>query len=400
MADCIFCGAPLHSGTKREHIVLDAMGGRKTSRLLICDDCNVRFGATIDDALAAQVRELRNKLGAVSGSGKPPPMVHMATQVGIVRQASLERPTHEAKPFSVSWQGDRVTLELNANSPWQVVQSLRHAAAQLGTGEGDLLAICRREKPEGLAQVYQPLKAESRRASFGGEMALRSVVKSCLELVALEVGNPAVRSPDFDASRRFVTDGGRTFSVERVALDSRPLPMEADLRARFGEAFHLVSVSSDADGRLYGYFRLYGFIAWRILLAERSPLPGISRALVVDPVTRHWSESTASEFGLTPAWLEGAAFDQAAMGRRLAEVHRVADRLAREEEIGRIIDEEFSVASLVGDAGIDDESVLQKALWIISDRIARTYVGVPYSQMLSWDVVEQWLADPTLREGG
>src|ERR1700747_1977114 len=52
---CIFCDKALDGNTKPEHILLNALGGRKTTSKVICSDCNNRFGGTIDDALAKQV---------------------------------------------------------------------------------------------------------------------------------------------------------------------------------------------------------------------------------------------------------------------------------------------------------------------------------------------------------
>src|SRR3954454_10963210 len=48
---CIFCDNELTPNTKAEHILLNALGGRKTTRRVICSDCNERFGQTIDKSL-------------------------------------------------------------------------------------------------------------------------------------------------------------------------------------------------------------------------------------------------------------------------------------------------------------------------------------------------------------
>jgi hypothetical protein len=70
---CIFCDSDLIPGTKPEHILLDALGGKKTTRRAICSGCNNMFGGTIDQALANQVQVLRNLLQFGSGTGRPPP---------------------------------------------------------------------------------------------------------------------------------------------------------------------------------------------------------------------------------------------------------------------------------------------------------------------------------------
>ena len=73
MPQCIFCDAELPPDTKPEHILLDAFGGRKTTRKIVCSACNSAFGSTIDDALAKQTLHIRNMFQLRSGSGGGPP---------------------------------------------------------------------------------------------------------------------------------------------------------------------------------------------------------------------------------------------------------------------------------------------------------------------------------------
>jgi hypothetical protein len=70
---CIFCAAELGPHTKPEHILLNALGGRKKTQRVICSKHNNDFGGHIDDALTTQVEVLRNHLQLESGTRKPPP---------------------------------------------------------------------------------------------------------------------------------------------------------------------------------------------------------------------------------------------------------------------------------------------------------------------------------------
>jgi hypothetical protein len=62
MAKCIFCENELTENTKPEHILLNALGGRKTTRRVDCSSCNSTFGSTIDNEVGQQVAVLRNML--------------------------------------------------------------------------------------------------------------------------------------------------------------------------------------------------------------------------------------------------------------------------------------------------------------------------------------------------
>ena len=116
-------------------------------------------------------------------------------------------------------------------------------------------------------------------------------------------------------------------------------------------------------------------------------------AIIVDPVTRSWSDTIASDHDLSPAWLETVAFDGDRMARNLAEVHVFADRLAREAEIGRIVEEEFDHQGIRGEVVVDDDAVRTELFGTIGDRVAGGVARVPHERMLSWDVVEQWLEE-------
>ena len=72
---CIFCGTPLDRTTKPEHILHDALCGRKTTRRVVCSGCNNRFGGSIDKVLAEQFGAVRTLLQLRSGTGALPPML-------------------------------------------------------------------------------------------------------------------------------------------------------------------------------------------------------------------------------------------------------------------------------------------------------------------------------------
>lgn len=73
MAFCIFGEHLLDEKTKPEHILHDALGGRKTTRRVICSDCNNTFGGGIDRALTGQFEVIRNLFQMRSGSGSAAP---------------------------------------------------------------------------------------------------------------------------------------------------------------------------------------------------------------------------------------------------------------------------------------------------------------------------------------
>jgi hypothetical protein len=70
---CIFGEQLLDEKTKPEHILHDALGGRKTTRRVICSDCNNTFGDSIDRALTGPFEVIRNLFQMRSGYGSTAP---------------------------------------------------------------------------------------------------------------------------------------------------------------------------------------------------------------------------------------------------------------------------------------------------------------------------------------
>ena len=81
MEKCFICGAELTSGNKsQEHILLNALGGRLTSKNMICKDCNSTLGSDMDDVLAKQLQPFALLLNVSRDRGSTPVMTAYNTQ--------------------------------------------------------------------------------------------------------------------------------------------------------------------------------------------------------------------------------------------------------------------------------------------------------------------------------
>ncbi|MDE5572107.1 MAG: HNH endonuclease [Prevotella sp.] len=70
---CFICGNPLtESNRSKEHILLNAAGGKLKSYDIMCATCNTRMGSKPDDALALQLRSIANHLGVKRDNGRTP----------------------------------------------------------------------------------------------------------------------------------------------------------------------------------------------------------------------------------------------------------------------------------------------------------------------------------------
>jgi hypothetical protein len=182
MAVCLFCDSRLDETTKPEHILLNALGGRRRTRDAICSACNNKFGGTIDDALASQVIPIRNLLRLKSGSGDDAPTLKKvqagAIKINIKGDGRLEL---AEKPFTVDkLTEDSWNIGVQVNSAEELDHYIPHIAAQLQVPEENLRIQLANAK---ISRVSKRPDAIGHQLSFGGPDAIRSIVKSGPRLV-------------------------------------------------------------------------------------------------------------------------------------------------------------------------------------------------------------------------
>lgn len=391
---CIFCDNVLDDTTKPEHILLNALGGRKTTRKIICSDCNNRFGGTIDDALSAQVPIIRNLLQFESGSGKSPPMLRsLQSGKDKINIKSDGRPELVAPPFSVTKRSDGSTeINILARSEDELRRILPHIAAQLDITE-EQLAEQMAAAEAGI--VEKRPDTIHHQISLGGPDALRSVVKSCLVLLATVAGNDALRADAFLASRDFVVNGSAQFNTNRICIDSREVPNAETLKRDYGSFYNLIYVRSDASGRVIGHFTLYNIISWQIVLAESGGPIEQKTGLVSNPLDPAvWSDRIADDVDIPFGWLDtkDRTYELERARERLitmAEHHQKRSLVA---EIGRIVNDICAKHGVHNENDPIDPAKLKLIYAEATARLGAHAAGLPYKQKLSAEELRKLLS--------
>lgn len=388
MRKCIFCENELAKDTKPEHILLNALGGRKVTREIDCSDCNGQFGSTIDNEVAQQVAVLRNMLHLDSGTGKAPPRLkNIQAGNDVITFTSDGIPELVIKPFSITELDDgRVDLQLIGKSPESVARYIPHIAAQLGCSAELVLQLL---KSAAATSTTKRPDTVHHRLGFGGPEALRSIAKSSLVLWALSVGNEHVRSTPYNAVRRFILEGDEAFNLDRVHLDSRQLPHAEKLKEKYGEVFNLIYVKSDEAGRVIAHFTLYNIVSWQIVLAEIGGTPHMREGLIsnpLDPAT--WSDVIAEEIDIDFAWLASPDHDLAHASERFNAVVKHYFDTEKPLELSRMIDEAFAKHGITDDhEPISDPEVFNKIVFEALQRFTAYALGLPHTENLSGDEV-------------
>lgn len=390
MPKCIFCPAELDGATKPEHILLNALGGRKTTTQVVCSGCNNAFGGTIDDALARQGSVIRNLLQMPSGTGGPAPTLKRVKagdeEVDLRGDGRIDL---VARPFVIEpLEGGGANVLLTARSEEEFEAIIPHLAAALRMEEGKVrrqLAASRAtivtRRPKGI--VFN--------LSFGGEEAFRAAAKACLVLWATLVGNDEVRREEFEAARNFVNVGNEEFHAERASLDSRLLPNAPAIAAAYGPLFNLIYVASDASGRVIGHFTLYNLISFQIVLADAGGTPLRKVALVSNPLApSRWSVRAEEDFDVDFSWLETperAGLVEQTKERFTALMEQYVQQ-ERPKAISKICDDVFGKYGLAGDDPIPDD-VLDGTTEELVHRVAAHILGLPFEQELTREQMEE-----------
>jgi HNH endonuclease len=381
VAKCIFCDNDLTDDTKPEHILLNALGGRKTTKTVDCSACNNKFGGTIDAEVGKQVELLRNILQLDSGTGRAPPMLRkIQSGQDTINLLSDGTPELVAKPFTVRKREDgSFEVQTTTKSVEELARYIPHIAAQIGCSEEQVLEMLKsatgsyvERRPD---TVHHPL-------GFGGPLALRSAAKSALLLWATLVGNDEVKSLPYAAVREFIVAGNEAFNRARAHLDSQHLPQSDELQRRFGKFFNLIYVRSDDAGRVVAHFTLYNIISWQIVLAEAGGTPNARIGLISNPLDPAvWSDAVADEIDIDFAWLDNPdCSDEFVRAReRLTATMQHHVETQRTREVNRIVEEVFAKHGIAGEhEPVTDPEVQKKIVWEISRRLAAHALGLPY----------------------
>lgn len=386
MPQCIFCPNELTAHTKPEHILLNALGGRKTTPTVDCSECNGKFGSMIDNEVGQQVAVIRNMLQLDSGRGRPPPMIrNLPSGNDIINLTNESTPELVAKPFTVRKLGDgRFDVQILTQSMDDLAPYIPHIAAQIGCSEEELL-----EQLTAATATYTERRPETvhHAISLGGPLAVRSAAKSALVLWATVVGNVEARSPPYDDVRRFIVTGDEAFNLARAHLDSRYLPHSDELQRRFGKFFNLIYVRSNEQGRVVAHFTLYNIISWQIVLAESGGTPNTRSGLISNPLDPGtWSDTIADEVDIGFAWLDSPDYsDEFVRARERLEAamrHHIETQQPR--ELNRIADDVFKKNGILGmDEPITDPQLFNKIVAEILRRFAAHALNLPHVENIT-----------------
>ena len=270
-AACVLCSTLFtKANVSKEHLILNAIGGRRKITGFLCRSCNSSTGQGWDAALAEQLNPLSLILGIQRERGTPPSQ-KFKTTTGEELELSHDGTLRPAKPHFSETKTESGTVQLQIMARTMV--EAKH-----------ILGGVKRKYPQiDLEEVLKNLKPESRypdglmhfSLGVGGVKAGRSIVKSALAL-AVDAG---VNPEDCDGALAYLANDAAEacfgFYYERDLVRNRPERT----------ALHCVAVRGDpSSGQLLGYVEFYGVHRMVVSLSDRYHGEPLYNCYAVDPI--------------------------------------------------------------------------------------------------------------------
>lgn len=358
---CILCSTPLTDETNsEEHIVADAIGGRKTVRTLICKDCNSRTGTDWDAEVSRQMEQMSLLFGVRRSRGDLRPSV-LTTSSGkevLYRHDGTMTPRHPT--YSETPHEGGVNIQVSARSMTEARKMLKRIARKYP--KLDVEAAIAQATRESVA-MGEPLTFSAPR---GGVPFWRSAVKSMLAVMRL-VSADAMACEHAVA---FLLDSDQEpcvgYYYERDLVKDRPE----------GVPFHVVHVEGQG-GVIIGYIEYFGFFRAVSLLSSSYDGMPFQATYAVDP--RSGTELPINvELRLTKDEIREAyewkRYNPENLRRAMEAVIGPAVRATNEAPMSRIIDE--AIARTMDECGIDKEpEATEEQFRCFSSKVASLVVG-------------------------
>lgn len=270
----------MHQASSEEHLILDALGGRRKTRGLTCVACNNRLGGTIDAHLEQGLRHFSLLLGAHTGKNRKVAPHPAGLDAGGDRAVLLDHgggiAVDDSATIQVTYDG--VRSEVHIRNGFDDEAIVRGIVGHIISNDLEFKTL---EMTGIEATTRRSVKEMAVNWAFGGEDAFRSVAKMGLAAVVAEDRLPRDKLLREIAS--FVNGDIGLSGARHVAADIDPFSAPA-IRHVVGSKFghHILVIYSNA-GHAEVAFVAFGVICHRVRMFKSSRQIG-PFAYVVRPV--------------------------------------------------------------------------------------------------------------------
>ncbi len=330
---CALCGIELGpENDSAEHLITNAIGGKRKVRGVYCVPCNSSSGTFWDAELARQFQFMVLQLGVVRDRGTAPSGTFSTASgepIHLHSDGTLSFPL--AKPV-VTKEGDGVRIASRVRTRADAETMLRGFKRIYPKLDVDAAL---QNITEETSYLKEPVVGVT---EFGGPKAGRSAVKSALTLAVSAGVQPQSCNLALDYLKHEESKPCYGFYSRRDLVTNRPQDT----------VFHCVAVEADpTNGRVIGYVEL--FSVYRIIIGLSDCYAGLplKDTYAIDPTTGA-KLNLDVDFTLTNNELQfalsGADDSTAAQVRAMNEVMSIAQRLSFKREEARVARRAYQTA--------------------------------------------------------
>jgi hypothetical protein len=269
--ECVLCDACITAENDSwEHVIPNAIGGKKKIHNFICNSCNNSTGHRWDAELARQLNSLSLLLGITRERGMPPSQVFESTTGGKYTLHSDGRMTPEKPSYTESVMDNSVQISIVARDMREaekILTGVKKKYPQINIEEHLDSADMKTQYMDGMLKFS---------LCFGGPDAGRSAVKSAVA-VAINAGIPA-NSCDKAIEYLKNEDASPCFGYfyTRDLVNGR----------QEGSVLHCVAIQGDSEKKtLIGYVEFFGAQRVVMCLSENYCGEDIQSYYAIDPIS-------------------------------------------------------------------------------------------------------------------
>ncbi|MDE0078507.1 MAG: hypothetical protein OXO50_13380 [Caldilineaceae bacterium] len=273
---CIFqCGNLLTKGNlTEEHVILNAIGGRRTVQGFICESCNNETGTKWDAELARQLQPLSLLLGIKRQRGRVKYREFPTSSGGKIRLDSDGKmttaiPSHE-KTTDRNTSQIRITAGSRKELKEQIKGMQRKHPALRKRSVGALLSTAQARSHYSSDLMQIPIE-------FGGDKTGRSLVKSAVALVHNAGVDPGVcdLALDYLMQDNAQPCFGYFYDKDKDLVLNRPVK----------NPFHCVYVKGDSGaGTILGYVEFFSLHRMILCLSRSFSGRDFTHSYAIDPI--------------------------------------------------------------------------------------------------------------------
>lgn len=280
---CLYCNLEEFNPGEgsEEHVIISALGGRKSSKNICCEACNNKYGREIDTVLASQFHFFCTMIGIKTGRGKSAPTHAKMLAAEEEDYDLLPGGTNRLSANKMEFQeSDKdYTISIMARDEEAALNLMRSAAKKYGKELKDfpsLLGSSITAYPD-LMHVNLSITQE----------CYRSLAKMALTYAATLISPERLRGKDFSAIKNYIT--GETLANDFVRIESSLLfhtrPKTDDLNHR------IFFYSNDEKACAVALIELFGHFRFSVLLTNSWSGGLLAKAHVINPVTHERFDS-------------------------------------------------------------------------------------------------------------